>query len=646
MIDGYYNRHDPSKEYDAHLFRAGFVLQSAELNEIQSASKARLASIGDALFKDGDIVRDAQVTINRETGEVSCEAGALYLAGSVRGVKPKTFTIATTGHVVIGVYLKESVVTELEDPDLRDPASLTRNYMEPGAARLKVELHWGYANDGQDGEFYSVYTVEDGELLAKEPPPNLDAFTQSLARYDRDSSGGSYVVNGLRVTKQSDLASGEQVYTVSEGRARVNGYGVEVPTSRRIVYPAEPDLRLITSEPKTSLTADLQRVDVDRAPIGTISSVQITEEKTVTLNHGNFTGAQDPLPDTSVVEIIEVKQGETVYTQGVDYRLTSGRVDWSLSGTEPATGSTYQCTYRFINSVTPTDVDDEGFTVTGAVPGTLILTTYTTKLPRIDRLCINEEGRLVWIKGVATDYNPVRPQVPGNVLDLAQIYQTWTADRVVTNDGTRMVPMDDIESISARLVLLTDLVAQQKLVSDIGTRETSAQKGLFVDPFFGDEARDQGTPQTGAVFGGVLTLPITANALSVSDDVSEITTCDYNLVPILSQTARTGSMKINPYMAFDVPPREMELTPAVDRWTESTSTWASPITERFVLPTLSLGWATRTTTTTDTRTLSTTTERISNLRPIEVQFRVTGFGPNEQVQSLTFDGIEVTPTAI
>lgn len=646
MIDGYYNRYDPNKDYDEHLFRAGYVLQSAELNEVQSAAKARLASIGDALFKDGDVVRDAQVVVDKAAGTITCEPGAIYVDGAVRGVKPATFTIPMAGIVVIGVYLQRTVITELEDPDLRDPASLTRNYVEPGAARLKVEAVWGYSGDGSDGEFYSVYTVENGDLLAKEPPPNLDAFTQSLARYDRDSSGGSYVVSGLRVTKQNDLATGEQVYTVSEGRARVNGYGVEVPTSRRVVYPAEPDLRLITSEPKASTTASAQRIDVDRAPIGTISSVQITEEKTVTLTHGNFTGAQDPLPDTSVVEIIEVKQGETVYTQGVDYRLTSGRVDWSLSGTEPSTGSTYQCTYRFINTVTPTDVDDEGFTVTGAVPGTLILTTYTTKLPRIDRLCINEEGRLIWIKGVATDYNPVRPQVPGNVLDLAQIYQSWTADRVVTNDGTRMVPMDDIESISARLVLLTDLVAQQKLVSDIGTRETSAQKGLFVDPFFGDDARDQGTPQTGAVFGGVLTLPISANALSVSDDVSEITTCDYNLVPILSQSARTGSMKINPYMAFDVPPREMELTPAVDRWTETTTTWESAITERFVLPTLSLGWSTRTTTTTDTRTLSTTTERISNLRQIDVQFRVTGFGPNEAIQSLTFDGIEVTPTAI
>src|SRR5690606_4246396 len=149
--------------------------------------------------------------------------------------------------------------------------------------------------------------------------------------------------------------------------------------------------------------------------------------------------------------------------------------DWSLTGAEPAPGSSYDCTYQHISTVTPTDVDDTGFTVTGAVVGTLVLTNYYVKLPRIDRLCLNEGGEFVWIQGVATDYNPVRPQVPINLLSHCQVMQTWTDARTVINDGVRMVPMSDIESLSARLDRLTDLVAQQKLVSDLGVREQAAK---------------------------------------------------------------------------------------------------------------------------------------------------------------------------
>ena len=258
MIDGYFNRFDPAKEYESHLFRAGYVLQSAELNEIQYAAAYRARGIADALFRDGDVVRDARVIVNESTGAVTCESGAVYLQGAVRGAPTATFTIATVGIVAIGLYLQSSIITELEDPTLRDPATLVRNYMEPGAARQKLHVSWGFFGDQQAGDFFPVYTVEDGQLRAKEPPPNLDAVTQALARYDRDSSGGTYVVSGLSL-KALDDAAGNQVYSVGEGRARVGGYGVELPTSRRTVYAATPDLLAIASEPHISTAATAQR---------------------------------------------------------------------------------------------------------------------------------------------------------------------------------------------------------------------------------------------------------------------------------------------------------------------------------------------------------------------------------------------------
>lgn len=644
---GYYNRHDPAKNYEKHLFRAGKVFQSAEANEIQEAAIARAKGLGDALFKDGDVVRDARVVVNEGTGETQCESGAVYLRGAVRGVPTGNITIPIVGSVAIGIWLIETVVTEAEDAGLLDPAAETRNYNEPGAHRLKIEPQWGYADDGtENAEFFPIYYADAGVLRAKEPPPQLDSVSQAIARYDRDSTGSSYIVHGLAVARLDDVA-GDQIYSVQAGRARINGFAVALNTARRLVYEAVPDLRFIDSEPHTSSTAGDQRVDLDRTPIASITQVRITKESTSSISHG-VSGSMDPIPATSVVDIVEVTQGATTYVKDTDYKLTAGKVDWSLAGAEPAPGSTYSVTYEHIATVTPTLVDDTGFTVTDAVPGSLILTNYYVKLPRIDRLCLDDSGQFVWLTGVSTDYDPVRPQVPSNLLALCQVIQNWNDTSYLISDAVKLVSMSDLEEMNDRLDIITDLIAQQKLAGDISQRESAAKKGVFVDPFLDDLQRDQGSPQDAAIVGGALTLPIDGDAYAPSADVSGLTTCTYTLVSVLEQTMRTGSMNINPYMAFSVRPLPIALNPAFDRWTVTQTSWLSTITLKFVA--YAKGWHGSNrfyiTQSSSTRLVSRKTTQIENLREIDVEFRCQGFGPGETIASMTFDGIAVTPTTL
>lgn len=639
MNDKVYNRFDASKHYDRHIFRADKVLQSAEFNELQSNIFNRIQNIGDVLFVDGDIVRDAGINLNSETGEAILQAGALYLAGAVRGVSPRVLTVALIGTVVVGVYLAEEMITENDDSSLRNPATGTRGYMEPGAARVKMEPRWGVDGDGTPGQFYPVYTIVDGQLYSKEPPPALDAVSQALARYDRDSAGSNYVVSGMRVTQLSDLPTGEQVYSISEGRARVNGFGVQLNTSRRVVIPAVPQQRFISSEPHTSTTVEAQRVTLDRYPVAEIKEVRITAEGTFPILHGTFSGASDPLPKPSVVEIVNVVQGGTTFTLGEDYKLTAGQVDWSLPGNEPAPGSTYDVTIRYITTVTVTGQDATGFTVSGAVTGSLIMTDYLCNLPRIDRLCLNEDGQHIIIEGIATDYDPVRPPVPPHLMTLAQIHQTWDGERRVVNDGARTVPMADIESLFRRTDILADLVAQQNLKSDISTRESAAKKGVFVDPFLDDTHRDAGIEQTAASFDGVLTLPVTPHVHRVSNDIAKPQICGHVDFVALAQQSRTGVMKINPYMSFGVLPGVATVTPAVDRWTEVQTEWTSPVTRTFYAGTGNVIINSRRTS--EVVTVSTRRNLIASLREIDLAFQVAGFGAGEQLAEITFDGIPV-----
>lgn len=638
---GYFDRTDPDKEFDQHLFIAGRPLQSPELNEIQVASNTRLRGIADALFADGDIIRDASVVVDETTGVAQCQSGAVYIAGAVRGVAPATFTLPL-GVVAVGVRLIASVVTSAEDPTLLDPAAGTRAYNTPGAARLKIHAQWGWSGEASpQGEFYPVYSVTDRMLSSKEPPPNLDAFNQSLARYDRDSAGGCYVVSGLGVTKMAD-AGGLQVYSIAEGRARVYGFAVTLNTARRVTLAAAPDLKPIINEPHLSTTASAQRINFDRTPGTAITGVSITAEKTVTLTHGVTTGAQDPLPDTSVLSIQLVTQGATTYTAGADYQLTSGKVDWSPGGAEPAPGSSYQVTYRYITNVTPTGVDATGLTVTGAVTGTLVLLSYSQMLPRIDRLCLDQDGTPVWLTGVAAEFNPLLPTVPSDLLPLASVYQTWTASRSVVNDGVRVVPMPVLAGIEGRIDYLMQRIAEQRLESNVHTREAGAKKGLFVDPFLDDSVRDAGTPQTAAIVDGELTLPITGSVSAMASDVTAPTTCAYTHAVALNQPLRTGSMKINPYLAFDPVPAVARLTPAVDRWTQVINDWTSPLTRRFTQGT---GDQSETTTATTTALLGTSTAEAEQLRTIDVNFTLSGFGAGEILSTVTFDGVAVTASA-
>lgn len=138
-LNSYYNHFNPDKKYERSLFLAGRGLQSAELNEAQDYALSKLKSVGDAVFKDGDVIAGSDCIIDGETGKTTLEAGKIYLRGCVRDVEKAEFTIPTNTTVHIGVYYLESTITELEDPTLRDPAVGTRNYQEVGAARLKAD---------------------------------------------------------------------------------------------------------------------------------------------------------------------------------------------------------------------------------------------------------------------------------------------------------------------------------------------------------------------------------------------------------------------------------------------------------------------------------------------------------------------------
>ncbi|MBF0374928.1 MAG: DUF4815 domain-containing protein, partial [Alphaproteobacteria bacterium] len=550
-LDDVYER--PGR-HEKVLFRARRPMQSAEWNEMQANLAERVQRIGDSLFSDGNVIRGADVVIDPDTGLTTITGGAVYVRGDVRGVPAADLTIPTLGAVEIGVRIVEVTITELEDPSLLNPVPGAETFHAPGAARLRLDLAWGWRagedGDGGPGTFYGVYNVTNGTVDNKAPPPQLDGVAQALARYDRAQSGGTYVVAGLAVQALS-VTDGQQVFSLAEGRAHVDGFEIEKPTATRLTWPDDPDLLLIEAEPHTYLPLNgAMRLNVVHPPLAAVVEVKITAERVgVEMVHGAYTGSTDPLPDLSVLQILEVKQGATTYAQGADYTLTGNGVSWAPGGAEPAPGSTYTITYRYFTDGQVTALDDSGFTIAGAVSGSIVMVDYRAKLPRRDRLVLNRDGQVNRVRGIADLRAPAVPPVPAGTLLLATLIQDWTGVPDIVIDAPKVMPVSELQALANRVDAIFDLVAVERLKTDATSREPSGSKGMFVDPLYDNDQRDQGLPQTAAIVGGELVLPIVPvfpNAM-MADAASMLT---YALEPVVEQPLASGKIKINPYDSF------------------------------------------------------------------------------------------------
>ena len=155
--------------------------------------------------------------------------------------------------------------------------------------------------------------------------------------------------------------------------------------------------------------------------------------------------------------------------------------------------------------------------------------------------------------------------------------------------------------------------------------------------------RQSGLAQTAAIVDGELTLPVTATAHYVSSDITVPTTTAFTLQTEMQQPARTGWMKINPYMAFDPIPANITLIPAIDRWTEVETDVASAITRRFVV---NGGIESVSSWESGFSLVGQSSRLLENLRQIDVRFTISGFGPGEILSTFTFDGLNVATSAV
>ncbi|WJI45108.1 DUF4815 domain-containing protein [Mesorhizobium sp. C120A] len=631
-----YDRSKVSDPRERVLFRERKYAQASEATEAFSIEARKRTNIGNMIAHDGDRIKGCDIIVDDLTGNTTISAGEVYVRGDVRPVGAAAFNgLPIVGDVVIGVRVLQTVITHEEDESLlglHEEAIVS--YGEPGAAREVLSLAWGWDGDGEDGDLYRVYQLRNGFVVDQTPPPSLAGFNAAIAPYDYDAHE-NYIARGCRVTPLG-LSAGKQWFSIEEGTANILGYKRTRNTATRFGQTEEPDILNIASEPHTFADGGTGTavIALNRTPINSVGTVIITKEVTETIVRGGVANTADLLGHSSVSSVSLVKQGATTYASPASYALVNDRIDWAAGGAEPAGGTSYDVTYRYLAPVVPSVVTPTGITVAGGVTGGAVFVTYNFNLPRHDLICLDRDGNVVYLKGIPAIEQPQPPAPPATLLALCVIENDWFGTPAVINNGIRAYPFSTIDRMYNRLVDALDLIALSRLQMDITAREPVAKKGIFVDPLNDDRYRDAGEVQNGAVFNGTFQIPIIPTFQFFSLPKPQY--LNFTEEVLIAQEAVTGCTKINPYQSFAPLPAKMTLTPSQDFWTETQDTSLSPVTQVF-------GQGNRSRITNVEIITSTREVTARFLRQINVAFVIDGFGVGEILQTLTFDGITVTP---
>lgn len=695
----YYDDFDPNKQYTQLLAVPGRVEQAREFTQVQSLFAYYLKKLSDTLFRDGSIISGMDFTLNEETGELTVYDGEVYLNGKILSFKQQSVILSRVGLEQVGVKLVEEIVTENEDPSLRDPAQGMENYGQPGAHRLKSSLVLTL----NDPDASVIYEFENGQLVVEPAKPQFGELMNVLAKRTYDESG-NYRVEGYELFVQPYDANYVEL-TVEPGLAYVLGHEVHKPVPTKILIPMAKDTRRVENEPKMYIDGT-DIYPLNKYPVKQITEVVATVEKTVQITRGSIPDGIDPLPDSSVVQIVSVTDGTTEYVQGQDYILTADSVDWSPDGEEPAGGTTYYVTYHYrkiLEEGTDYDLyetqdgwgnkkDNIRFLAGGTkpVPNTQFDVDYDFYLARVDVVSLDKDGKIIVTPGQSEIERLVKPPAINDptLLKLGTVYLPPNSiDAVATSSAVTRLRMEDLQRMLDRLEEVEYNQAVTELDREAMAGEPPSElRGVFSDGFQSVSKADLSHPDFNIMFSledGTIMLPM-ITSLEDQPPIDE-SNSDFNVwghlvsapmteVVAIEQQYATRAMLINPYHSVNMD-GILQLTPSsynwVDeektvienvktktiifyRWWLRSSDWRSRVEELFEDNVkLANGksvssWVPGTAATFIKTEKSTKVveSAITYMKQIDVKFKATNLQPNTDNLELYFDGIKCPITPI
>ena len=291
---------------------------------------------------------------------------------------------------------------------------------------------------------------------------------------------------GVSITNQYLDKGDYHSLSVREGIANVNGSEININNNSNVRVPISSDIFRVSGEVNSFILNTTYSL---RKP-NTREIIRIFGQKEISSDvaHGLVSGSQDLLPNTPVFSILSVSQNTTTFIQGVDFILNGDKIDWSLSGAEPAPGSTYQVTYRYIeyniqysyNPYTNTFVVQDNI-----VLGTDFYVDYGIVIPRFDRIVLNRYGQISVITG-NPNFEGVYPYISNDKgLHLANVEVNYNQAPKVSLVYNRPYKLSDINYLYNTVRDLSDVISDLKLENkSFNSLYTGGEENVeFIDSF-------------------------------------------------------------------------------------------------------------------------------------------------------------------
>jgi hypothetical protein len=168
----------------------------------------------------------------------SIQEGVYYFKGQFVKVVPQfllielfyrignSSTINTKPSYKIGIEFDETIVDEIDDTSLLDPAQGSFNYQAPGANRFKISTNLSKRTiDSSDvSTFFEILRLVEDTIVKEIDYPIYSEIEKTLARRTYDESG-NYTVDPFVISlEEGDVANGKFDVTLDPGKAYVGGY--------------------------------------------------------------------------------------------------------------------------------------------------------------------------------------------------------------------------------------------------------------------------------------------------------------------------------------------------------------------------------------------------------------------------------------
>lgn len=586
----YYDDYDPAKGYVQILAIPGNAEQAREFTQVASITNDFLGRLGDSLYRNGAIIDGCTLVIREEEKKVIISSGRIYLDGLVRLVDGGEVDISGVGSEVIGAKIESSIITEIEDPSLRDPAQGFENYGQEGAHRLKETVVFTVNDEGAS----ALYRLEDGELVTSESGAQDSTITETLARRTYEENG-NYKIRGLELQDRNETRDGKILISLTDGKAYIRGYEVDKVAAMTVKLNYAQTTREILSEPKGYQTG-VDKYSINNSPVKEFTAVVAIVEVTDQITRGNITGGIDYLPKTPVVKVVEVKQGATTYIQGTDYQLTTDGIDWSLNGKDPSIGTTYSVTYQYnkqliigtdVELLTEDGVDYLHFLEGGDKPvaNSQVNIDYQFYLARKDLICLTKDGDVKVLEGkpdiARLTESPLNQDENQLIIGTALVMPNSNTVTLV-NFNTVRLSQADLYNVLRRVEDMEYNQALTDLDTEAMEGEAATQlKGVYTDGFIGLTKCDTSHPDFDCTIDldlAELTLPVNTTILQAKPNletfetqiaqIGRIITAPYTHEKVLNQPYATRTMLVNPYAVFN-PMCLVALTPAIDNWVDT-----------------------------------------------------------------------------